>query len=647
MRRRKVAAILAGAAGFVVSHASRSYADLFDDFTDPSYTANLFTERGYNGPNLDTDDYIDENNLVPSVLTLGKNAGFNQGGPEVYTQTVGDMNFWEHPVEMSITAPVGGNLIPTNATGPNQANLYLGVNLGGGRLDAKGNAIYIELSNADTTAPDNNVYTNYLIAGGGGVIYNTANPSFAQLITPGDKVTKLMLTLDGSQHSNGILYINWGIDYTDASGNPHEYWLFNDTNSTVMVGNRKDANYGQSGFALGKDVNALYNDWTNNGATAGDSSAAIELLRVLGDGGSTSFGIDTFSVTNEPPAATWNTNINFSDWALAANWSPYNPNALGAVANFGSKITAPTTVNMTQPQTVSQINFDNSNSYTIASTSTLTFDNSTNAVGVSVASGSHTIAAPVQLHADKDATFTVTPAASMLTISDLQPSTVNITKAGAGTLLVNNVLANSLTISGGTVSVAAGRSTAGTSNITSLSITGATLNLNDQDMVIDYGSGASPLASVAAAIKSGYANGAWNGTGMNSAVAATTVGTGHPTALGFGEASAVSISSLSGQTWTGGAVLIRYTYAGDADLDGTVGVNDFNALAANFNKPGTWTSGDFNNDGIVNASDFALLASNYGQTLSSPPLLGTLVPEPTTLALFACAGLLSIRRRRQ
>ena len=118
----------------------------------------------------------------------------------------------------------------------------------------------------------------------------------------------------------------------------------------------------------------------------------------------------------------------------------------------------------------------------------------------------------------------------------------------------------------------------------------------------------------------------------------------------------------------GHAVTLKATFYGDADLDGGVSINDFNALAANFGQAGgrAWTQGDFDYDGGVSINDFNLLAANFGQ--SATPAAGldysgllafaaahddlaafeaaTGVPEPTAAATVAMAGLLASRRRR-
>ena len=91
-------------------------------------------------------------------------------------------------------------------------------------------------------------------------------------------------------------------------------------------------------------------------------------------------------------------------------------------------------------------------------------------------------------------------------------------------------------------------------------------------------------------------------------------------------------------------ILVRYTYAGDANLDGVVNSGDFNAVASNFNATGKfWTDGDSNYDGVVNSLDFNAVATNFGQTLSSPPL-GSVVPEPAAICIVI---LLTWQRRKK
>ena len=137
------------------------------------------------------------------------------------------------------------------------------------------------------------------------------------------------------------------------------------------------------------------------------------------------------------------------------------------------------------------------------------------------------------------------------------------------------------------------------------------LDVADNHVIVDY-TGPSPLPAIRAALTGGYAGGAWIGGGINSSIAAVTGNT----ALGYAEASDIFTTfpaTFVDQQVDDMAVLIRHTFYGDANLSGNVGLDDFNALAANFGMTGRqWFQGDFDFNGNVNLSDFNLLAENFG-----------------------------------
>jgi hypothetical protein len=302
------------------------------------------------------------------------------------------------------------------------------------------------------------------------------------------------------------------------------------------------------------------------------------------------------------------------------------PDAPGATANFvaGAGVVHAVTVDGTR--TMGAINFNDTTKYTLGGTGMIVLDVPSGSASVNVANGSHDITAGLALA--KNTTVSVTGLANTLKATNLQDSSVTITKEGAGVLAVNRVRSAGLTINGGTVSILAPRSISGTTRIGNLAIAGKTtpsaaLDLGSNDLILDYTTN-SPLQTVAGQIKSAYASGSWSGMGITSSAAAA--GGAHPTALGYAEASALNTSTFSTQSVDNSTVLVRYSLVGDTNLDGVVNVLDFNTLAANFNKTSAlWSQGDVNYDGVVNSLDFNLMASNFGQPALVAP---GLVPEP-------------------
>jgi hypothetical protein len=144
--------------------------------------------------------------------------------------------------------------------------------------------------------------------------------------------------------------------------------------------------------------------------------------------------------------------------------------------------------------------------------------------------------------------------------------------------------------------------------------TNSTLNLADNDMIILYGSGTSPLAPIEAELTEAYNNGSWNKSGLSSSVAATTKGV---TGLGYGEASTLGDTTFDGVSLGGNAVLVKYTLVGDTTLSGTVGGSDYSTVLAHFDTSGVWTQGSFYYNGTVDGSDYQAVLNNYDLTLAN------------------------------
>jgi hypothetical protein len=130
--------------------------------------------------------------------------------------------------------------------------------------------------------------------------------------------------------------------------------------------------------------------------------------------------------------------------------------------------------------------------------------------------------------------------------------------------------------------------------------------------------------TIIAQLRSGFANGSWNGSGITSSLASA-----HPgTAVGY--------------TNNGTEYTLMYTWLGDTNLDGVVNAADLSAISPTGT---TWQTGDFNYDGVVNADDYALfmLGSAYGSTTN----ISATLPEPAGWMIAIGLAMVSSMRRRR
>ncbi len=132
-------------------------------------------------------------------------------------------------------------------------------------------------------------------------------------------------------------------------------------------------------------------------------------------------------------------------------------------------------------------------------------------------------------------------------------------------------------------------------------------------------------------------------------------------AIGYRLVTPSTVGTFLGSTTAAGDILVRATWLGDADLNGSVNFDDLLTLAQNYNAAGTgeWYTGDFTFDSNIGFDDLLALAQNYnlnlvgsveGQFVTGTfggdwALAQSLAPEPTSIAALGMGAAL-LRRRR-
>jgi autotransporter-associated beta strand protein len=432
----------------------------------------------------------------------------------------------------------------------------------------------------------------------------------------------------------------------------------------------------------------LMSEWDTNVSAFVDSNGAIGFTGFYGDYtlGGQAFALNlkkgttpyTVNLVAPPTWSIWKSTTSGA-WGGASNWQSGGvANAAGQTAYFGPAAAA-RAVTVDANRTVGMLAFDSANSYTlIPGGGTITmrgFDNATgHRAAIYVVAGSHAISAPL-VFAD-DTAITVALAGSTLTISNLQPMSANVAKAGAGTLVLSNIQAGGLAVSAGVVRILAGGGSGTASRLSTLSIaSGARLDLTNNKLITDTPAGhftAGAYTGIQGEVQRAYNFGAWDQPGMTTSMpqagpnagilsGTTTIGVATAGQVLFIEPS--QTGTFMGQTVMGASTIAMYTYAGDLNFDGLVDGADYGVIDNYVQFPGTdgYVNGDFNYDGVIDGADYGVIDNTiqlqgdpfpgvmFGSRANGASLsIVTSVPEPASLGVIgvAAANLLGRRRGR-
>jgi hypothetical protein len=239
------------------------------------------------------------------------------------------------------------------------------------------------------------------------------------------------------------------------------------------------------------------------------------------------------------------------------------------------------------------------------------------------------------------------------TLAGVVGATGNLTKAGTNNLTVANLNVNDVVVGAGGNLIVKPRG-ASPLNANNRGVFVNTYNIDpaqgldfaDHDVVVNGSSYTQVRSDVLAAFG--------GTTGLFSSDSNARSGA---TILALFDNSLVGATDWLGVPISPTATVGKYTFFGDANIDGQVTGDDYGVIDANLDTtPASgleWLSGDMNLDGSVTGDDYGVVDANLGSGTTDPFSPGatlsslSAVPEPGSLTVLVAAGAGMLMRRRR